>query len=680
MNNNQNQYNNSNNNQNLFGNNTQPQGNNNVNNLQTQNMQQQYNNNTNTVSQYNTNAINNSQSQYNNQNQYNNSNNVQSQYNSINNSYSQNPTSTQQYNNSINSAYSTQQYNNTATNTFDTNNNQNINNNGNSNNFSNNNFFKNLLKNKKIIVIFVVMVVAVIGSVFGVKVLKNKNNNNKLKENETFNIDSSGSFCLANAENNKYAVFSREGKQITDFIFTKECHFYNGVAEVVNDKNESAIINEKGKYIADFGEYSLITQTKALFYVRKDNKNYIINSKGKIIKNVNNLRNKFKSLDFDGILYSLKDNDLNNVEKTYIYDYEGRELLVLDTDQVKARDGADNKYFSIYANNKSYIFDVTNGKKLYELPGEMYVSSYNGDNVIISKEVDANYTHVVYNKNTQVFKLENKECREPLKFIDGGYACVKNDIVLFDKNGKLINDKVVQFKDVNNYVARVDKQKNQNKYMFYKDGKLIKTLELTAIYKLGELAPTDYIAASLKVDCQYGEKVSFYCIGTNYYDYAGNVINKTPFYGTNYSFSYDEYNKKSFATKNIKTVNKTSYLINNKFEKISEEYKALTYTGVRYIYWVATTDNGKDLLDLNGNKIKSGFNNIRVLNYPDDNLALLTYTDRIIIYDLKNKKEFLTIDSSSSYNIYEDYIMVTTGNTKEYYSYVTGKKFYEINK
>ena len=182
----------------------------------------------------------------------------------------------------------------------------------------------------------------------------------------------------------------------------------------------------------------------------------------------------------------------------------------------------------------------------------------------------------MYNKNNQVFKLENKECREKLQFIDGGYACDNSNILLFDKNGKLISDKVVQFKDINNYVARVDNETNYNKFMFYKDGKLIKTLELTAIYKLkNTLAPTEYVAASLIVDCQYGKKISTYCIGTNYYDYAGNVVNKTPFYGTNYSFYYDENNNKSFDTYYVKTANGTSYLINNKFEKVSDEYKSI---------------------------------------------------------------------------------------------------------
>ena len=88
---------------------------------------------------------------------------------------------------------------------------------------------------------------------------------NKGKQNVSDSLTESTSFWIRNNEN-LYAMFDINGKQLTGFDFTSvSSEFVNGTAKVKNKNEEYGLISSTGKMIVEFGKYDYISEHYAVY-------------------------------------------------------------------------------------------------------------------------------------------------------------------------------------------------------------------------------------------------------------------------------------------------------------------------------------------------------------------------------------------------------------------------------
>ena len=151
-------------------------------------------------------------------------------------------------------------------------------------------------KNIKKIIIIIIILLAVAGCAFvGYKIFSK----DKTKK-ENFDIKETTSFFLQNSVS-KYALFNENGKQLTEFLYTRVEDFVNGYAVVEIDDQEG-IINENGKMTVPLNKYKYITLKGGLYSVseitEKSYNKYLIDGNGKILYDLDKVDvNSFTDVD-----------------------------------------------------------------------------------------------------------------------------------------------------------------------------------------------------------------------------------------------------------------------------------------------------------------------------------------------------------------------------------------------
>lgn len=515
---------------------------------------------------------------------------------------------------------------------------------------------------KKIFAIISLLIVVII---LVLLLIFNFNKSNNLENNQNgITVSKKETFCISN-KNGKYAIFDIDGKQITKFDFSNNCRFYNNSAVVKNDKNEYAIIDNNGKFVVKFGKYKYISQHESLYEaIKNDSKMYfILNSKGKeVYKSEEKLYIKLSNSNSN--MYRLELND-----KIVLLDFNGKIIdeLKKESNISDYNFNCNDRYCSYFTNDKTYVYDLNKGKKIINLTGEYYIQEYLNDTIVFEGQND-NYK--IYRKDKLILDTKSRY----FKIISDGYAAVDSTITLYDKNGNFIDDNIVFYKDTKNYVTKEDYRKNI--YSFYKDGKLAK--EDTTISNFqssnnisdehGEDNSLIVLSTTNKIKCF----TNSYCNSYNFYDYSGNIVNKTPF--VKISGGYDSYMK-------VSDDGEKYYIINNKFEKVSEKYDDIyqIYTNDKKIfYWEIPVNNKYMLLSDNGQKIKENLSERTISSSSlPENIIKLTYDDKIEFYNIRDKKTIVTLNKNIRFNSYSDlYVDVTENGVNKFYSYTTGKMFY----
>ena len=126
---------------------------------------------------------------------------------------------------------------------------------------------------------------------------------------------------------------------------------------------------------------------------------------------------------------------------------------------------------------------------------------------------------------------------------------------------------------------------------------------------------------------------------------------------------------------------KTEYIINKKFEKVSDDYDSITsiITNDKKIhFWEVSKDGKYAILDENGKVLKENIiEKVFVSSSIPSDIIQLKYDDKVELYNIKEKKVVVTLDKNVTFNSYNDlYINVTENGVNNFYSYINGKKFY----
>jgi len=520
-------------------------------------------------------------------------------------------------------------------------------------------------KYKKIIFIAsTVVIVTIIAAVITINVMNSKKMDNKSIEDI---LTSSDSFFIRNSDGN-YAIFNVEGKQISDFIYRNPEKFLAGAAKVKNQDNKSGVVASNGKMVIDFGVCQALDQVGP-FYECKEDKGLssLINSNGKVLY-------KGEDYDFIGFVgeksFALFENEKDN--KYSFIDYKGKVLETFPKieDAKSPLASSTDDYVTLHYNNKLYVYDLTASKKVMEFDSETpyCVKSINendpgyfilGTCTEFLSKLDVFAVKVV--KDGKVLYSKDYEKSSDVYFkgdsieINDGYKYVLDDN---GEKGVLLNN--VEYTDYKNYVKETD----------------------------GILAGSDlYVNGNLKehLDCntvqggyqKYGIYLLDNCTGNGntdkrYIRTDGSKLSDKWYYR---AYAFD---KNGFAP--VSEDGEKFYLINTKGEKVSGDYdrnnsaEKIGYVDGTDNLYRGSKNNKSVVFEPNGKELISG-ERIDTQKYNDKVYATVQNDRKYTLYDLTSKKEIITLDTKMGTDL--QYFTTHKDNKTQYYSYVTGKMFYE---
>lgn len=423
---------------------------------------------------------------------------------------------------------------------------------------------------------------------------------------------------------NLYALYDTEGKQVTDFEYKYVSDFSNNHAEVKNKNDEVGIINNKGKMSVNFGKYKYISKKGCLYEVSdQDYKDYLINSEGKVIYDLEE-----KEVDTFTTVEELV--VVTSSDKIDVLDYTGKSIIRLDynpDEEYKVYSGEEN-YASFFYNNTSYIIDLYKGKITNKISSSVpyVVSSVNkldeGKYVIASND-EKNKEYIYMNNTKEVFRT-NTCTNLFFEWYNPNLISAKSDgkRYIVDENG---NDLLEIYKSNINYIdAKNYIMKNGSKITdFYTDGEVVKTIENTQPYITANKIQKVYILKNVG--------------STNKDTYSYYSINGEKIIDTDYKKA-SEFDRNNIAS--VSDDGKHFYLINLKGQKISDEYdyiepivastKPEIYNAKKGDKGYALNNLGKEILATEG----------RILE--EDNYLVVQEKGKEIYYTLEGK-EFYTL-------------------------------------
>lgn len=538
-----------------------------------------------------------------------------------------------------------------------------------------NNIYPTTQQNKKVnskllIIIAVAVIVIVTGIIFVSKLLDN--------EEKLESITESTSFWIRNEED-LYALFDVNGKQVTKFNYKYVGDFVNGTTYVKNVDGQYGIISEKGKMIADFGKYSYISQITGLYEVRDENYNeYLIDGDGNVLYELKNY--EVKSYDSDSFFI------LENEDKdTYhVLNYEGKELISfpIDSDADSPITSENDDYVSIFYNNKEYIINPFSKKvintfdsdKAFTIKGisengTILLNSYSKwstrDEQTTYKIIKDNKVNDLSEECTSISFDENDDSNIVCQNDDGSFLLNNN----YQKGIKISTNIYVNrvYSDnkgyayerinSNNLVLRVDFVQNEN---------TVKSVSCRELTDSGYMANGLYILKTKNyLDNCKAESGGAY----EYYNTSGEKM-----FGRAFG-SASAFDKNNLAIVNEENTREYS-LIDTQGKQVGSSYESIKLHDY-FHYYIVMKDKMYGILDEKGKEIvPCKYLKIDITN---NNYAKLKTSDsKNIIFDLLKGKEILSLnDTESNVNISKNYITTSFGGKTRYYSYTTGKLFYE---
>lgn len=514
-----------------------------------------------------------------------------------------------------------------------------------------------------ILIIIAIAVVAII--LVGILIFNKMNSANRGNGGTSLeeSLTSSNSFFLRNSDG-LYALFDINGKQLTDFEFKNTHDFVNGAAHVTTKDGKSGIISPNGKMIVNYDACKYLYSSDGPLYqcVDKEYNNHIMNSSGKVILTGKNL--DLLSFIGENKYAIVKDEE---AEKYIVYDYDGNKLTsfatVDDMEIENANVNSLENYVSIFYNNTNYIFDINKSKLLLTLSENNplcieKVNNNHPDEFILKTcsnwydNIDE-YEHKLV-RNGKVVYTKTSDKLGKLSF-EGDNVIFSDDAkYLLDNQGnKTIKLGYTAYKDYKNYIKQLSGVSNGSE--LYVDGQLKETISCDSI--MGSYA-------------EFGVYLLEHCRGFGdgdkiYIKYDGTRINDKSYKKAS------DFDKNGYAVVGTYNV----HLINLKGETVSDDYNEKIYAvdGTDNLYQ-GINDKTESIFEVNGDKIITG-NKIHTQVSNGVVYAIVENDQDYTIYDLKKKKNIVTVDVEP--HTLSKYFTISKNSKTQYYSYTTGKMFYE---
>lgn len=481
----------------------------------------------------------------------------------------------------------------------------------------------------------------------------------------------SSSFFIKN-NNGMYALFNTKGKRLTDFKFNRVESFSNDSVLVRNKDGKDAIISSSGKTVVDFGTYKRIRKAGSLYLATdKDYNNFVINSKGKVL---------FKDKDIYATAY-IENKPITVVEYKgvyYFYNYKEKLLKKIPISEDKNVDSPTSyefqNYIVMFYNNTNYVID-NNKQKIVLSFNDKYsygvydINEKNNDEIILSARDENENLIFKYVKNNKImftkqepsYDYRTADYTPSLKFEGNNIVYNFGRSCILDQNGNVLSKFPVSglnYKDAKNYVAYDNN--TLNVVDLYVDGKLNKKI------KCSEIDSGKYT----KYDAYILERCS----------YENNKYNTKMLVTTDGTIINNKGYKKAhlYYEDGVAVVSddgETYYLINLKGKKLSKDYAFIK--DFKDGFYIATKqDETRVILNSKGEELLTGkkfeyYDYRSYFNVIDDN--------KYIIYNISKFKKVavVNVDSNSKLDLNNNYFTISKDSKTQYYSYKTGKMFYE---
>lgn len=503
-------------------------------------------------------------------------------------------------------------------------------------------------------VVVLLVIILIIKLLFGGK----KSTEKSIYDSE-FNLRESQTFFIKDNDKDLYALYNADGKKLTDYSYrNSNVEFYNHAMLVENEEGKYGAITDSGKVIIKFGEYDNITRVSSLFFAEKDDKRYIINNKGKVVK-------KFEQeITYNYFSTFTEFTIVRDEKKYYVIDYEGDIVYTFDAtdNDTFPSSSYKNGILSVFYNNENYIINISTNKMFLKISSDeqLCINSTNekGTSFVLNScsnlyTNSAKKRYVVVDKNKITYDIDSTDECDNISYIGKTLRCMKDNKSFFiDTNGKKIYDDV----DVNvaAYVNNKDfAVNNDQKVDFYKNGKKINSVD-------GSLGNTGI------------RKEKKYIILTNegyqLYNESGKQIGKNT-YKRIYT-NYDEHYYGKIDT------NKYVFILDNGNE--SQEYYKIS-NGVDKYYKVKLNDDTYAVADASKGKIivDESKGEYKINKKGKKFIALTTYDDETTVYNLETGKKLINTKDEVTLATY--YFKVLSENKVQYYTYSDGKMFLETN-
>ncbi len=530
---------------------------------------------------------------------------------------------------------------------------------------------KKKVNTKMLIIIAVAVVIVIAGIIFVPKLFGNKG-----KQNVSDSLTESTSFWIRNNED-LYAMFDINGKQLTGFDFTSvSSEFVNGTAKVKNKNEEYGLISSTGKMIVEFGKYDYISEHYAVYEMTdKEYNKFLYDSSGKLVRQLDDEKDEDIESFIGEYTYALIESDYDYK----VIDYTGKEITTIaipedDDDVDSPTANSDGNYVSVFYNNVSYIIDISKGKVLLTIPDSRHfcigdVNAENSEEFILST-CNSSYGEEQNNgfklvRNGKVAYSKEADDYASMKFKGNNVVYKDDDTYLLDENG---NEKTkasgyMIYKDYKNYIKQADGILNGAE--LYVNGTLKEKLKCNNIQ--GGYARHGVYLLDHCSGFGNGNKIYMNADGTRINDKA---------YERAYEFDENGYASVSEDAKNF-------YLINLKGKKVSDYYandrsaeKIYNIHGTTNLYHGTNEDGTTTIFEVNGKKLLTG----KIIwsmtsTTADGEFVTVEKDNKYTVHNLLNGKDIVTLDSEPYMT--SDYFTTSENSKTQYYSYTTGKLFYE---
>ena len=479
------------------------------------------------------------------------------------------------------------------------------------------------------------------------------------------------SFWIANSEGDATALFDMDGNQLTDFIYDiYSKKFINGVTMVKTKDGKPGLIDTKGNLVVGLEQYKYIFEEGGNYRaVDADYNDYLLNSAGKMIRMLEEDEEFFD--DVDGYTYSIIESENDYT----IIDYNGETVLTLpkedDVELGRNYMHSQGDYLSIFYNQTNYIINLATKQVEIELPNQHYCIDTIKDNEMIiyaCGPIDSEYSsEYKWIRDGKVIYSTTLDSSEKLNFSRNNVILQGTPSWMLDENGNKVFEITHSFYiDDKNYI--IEDEDDWNTLHLYVDGNLKDDLECSlwkwnVNYDVYWLDCTDDRFVS---DSVFGKKILFNSDGTRVND-------------KNYELAYEpDENGNSVVTEDRENY----YLINIKGERISGDYandnsynKIYPIEGMPELYSAMRKDGQEAIFKINGEDLITGDEIRTEVASNEKTYAIVKRDEKYSIYDLSNMKEMVTVDEKPYTR--SEYFTTSLNDKTQYYSYTTGKMFYE---
>ena len=517
---------------------------------------------------------------------------------------------------------------------------------------------------------------------------------------DTAKYDDNAFFAEESNGSDSFAIFTRDGQRVTDFIYSNVSGFTNGHAAACSreDSSKCGVVTSAGTVSLEFGAYDSVSSVGGLYIVTRGSKRLLVNYAGQQITELAsdddaNADLFVRDTELPLVVYNYGDN------KYKLYNSEGEELLdfestsrpaLFHSDQMAVGFmSTDSKLYAIDSNEQKIIAE-TNSDYIYNSVKDV---SSDGKMLIIQSENQKNKNrHYALYSGEKITPVNSDEC-EDLIFAedDNGskmnYANCKIHYskYMIDEKGNVSHESSYGTKRINSdtyvvneyYSGELGEEKAYYGYVakFFKNGKQVKQIAAKDLSIESVSANGYYVFYNSKYSSDDYQRLYYV------YNTEGEEVFKYEFetksysngiYGLdsngNYIISAQGEDEKGNKHTYYSVIKPDGTFVIEKKDSTIREFHGLYLVGSYTI---------EAILDKNGKQISTENQKYYDIEMVGNNfiMASNSYNNVTEIYSLSGKK-LTSSEKKVSASVHKNYIAIKEGSKYKYYNIETGELIY----